>query len=230
MEFFLNVTLAQFLETQHTCPEISWCLCSILSSQIRGTEPTFSDHHGRNEPRFMALLHAQKELGWEQIVQGRLAKQWSRIQDDYLDQHNHRLKLDRKFHSGEIWTRKLITLLWSTVRACWDHRNSSRHGNTKEENHHAIWRSRLLVSIRALYNEAPHMLAADRDTLALPLENCTKKSPAGLELWLRRTCTIAKLSKQDALAALKRTYKNITEYFKPRKKNPKENADGSTPT
>jgi hypothetical protein len=72
--------------------------------------------------------------------------------------------------------------------------------------------------------------APDRNTLALPLENCMKKNPAGLELWLHRTCTITKLSKQDVLAALKRTYKNITEYFKPRKKNPKENADGSTPT
>jgi hypothetical protein len=55
------------------------------------------------------------------------------------------------------------------------------------------------------------MMAADRDTLALPLENRMKKSPAGLELWLRRTCTIAKMSKQDALAALNQTYKNITE-------------------
>jgi hypothetical protein len=73
------------------------------------------------------------------------------------------------------------------------------------------------------------MLAADRDTLALPLENRMNKSPTGLELWLCQTCNIAKLSKQDALAALKQTYKNITAYFKPRKKNPKENADGSTP-
>jgi hypothetical protein len=85
------------------------------------------------------------------------------------------------------------------------HRNSSRHGANKEENH-AIRRGRLLISIRALYAEAPHMLAADRDTLALPLETRMKKSPAGLEIWLRRTCNIAKLSKQDALAALKCTH------------------------
>jgi hypothetical protein len=104
-----------------------------------------------------------------------------------------------------------------------------RHSANKEE-YHAIQCGHLLISIRALYAEAPHMLAADRDTLALQLETRMKKSPAGLERWLRQTCNIAKLSKQDALAALKRTYKTLTEYFKPQKKKAKENADGSTPT
>jgi hypothetical protein len=117
---------------------------------------------------------------------------------------SHHLKLDRRFHSGDIWSRKLIALLWRTVRACWDHRNSDRHGTNKEENH-AIRRGRLLVSIRALYTEAPQMLATYRDTLALPIEDRLKKSPAGLELWLLRTRNIIKLSKQTALAALQST-------------------------
>jgi hypothetical protein len=102
-----------------------------------------------------------------------------------------------------------------TVRACWDHRNSPRHGNTREENH-AIRRARLLLSIQALYTDTPHMMAADRDVLALPLETRMKKSPAGLELWLRRTYNIVKLSKQDAVTAIKCTHKTLTDYFQPK--------------
>jgi hypothetical protein len=135
----------------------------------------------------------------------------------YLDR-NGQLKLDRKYFSGEIWIRKLIALLWTTVRTCWDHRNESRHGTNKEENH-AIRRGRLLTSIKALYAEAPHMLAVNRDVLvAEPLATKLKKHPTGLELWLRRTCNIVHLSRKDALAALKSTHKSLADYFTPRKK------------
>ena len=215
MEYFVNVTLTQFLEDNHTCPALSWCLCSIISSQIRGTEPKFGDNHGRNDPRFQALLRAQHTIGWAQLFQGRFTKHWRTLQEAYLDENQPQLKLDRKYYSGEIWTRKLIALLWTTARACWDHRISSRHGTNKAENH-AIRRARLLISIQALYNDAQQMLAADRDTLTMPIETRMKKSPAGLELWLRRTYAIVKVSKTDALAALRRTHKRLTDYFRPR--------------
>jgi hypothetical protein len=170
--------------------------------------------HGRNAAQFQALLLAQHAIGWEQLLQGRLAQHWSRLQEDYLEQNQHHLKLDRRFHSGDIWSRKRIALLWTTVRACWDHCNSDRHGTNKEENR-AIRRGRLLVSIRALYTEAPHtmFLATDRDTLALPIEDTLKKSPTGLELWLLHTRNMVKLSKQTALTALQRTHKTLTSYF-----------------
>jgi hypothetical protein len=231
MEYFLNVTLTNFQEAHPTCPELGWCLGSIISSQIRGTEPTFGTKHGRNNPQFQALLIAQQEIGWEQVLQGRLTKHWSRLQEEYLEQNQHHLKLDRRFHSGDIWARKLIALLWKTVRSCWDHRNSDRHGTNKEENH-AIRRGRLLVSIRALYNEKQKMLTVDRDTLALPIEDRLKKSPAGLELWLLRTRNIVKISKQSALTAIQKTHKTLISYFKtrPTQNSASENSKGSQPT
>jgi hypothetical protein len=231
MEYFLNVTLTNFFEANPTCPELGWCLGSILSSQIRGTEPTFGTKHGRDAAQFQALLLTQHALGWDQLVQGRLAQHWSLLQEDYLDQNQHHLKFDRRFHSVDIWTRKLIALQWTTVRACWDHHNSDSHGTNKEENH-AIRRGRLLVSIRALYTEAPQMLATDRDTLALPVEDRLKKSPAGRELWLLRTRNIVKLSKQTVLAALQCTHKILTSYFQPHptQTSVKENTDRSHPT
>jgi hypothetical protein len=158
-------------------------------------------------------------IGWDQLVQGRFANQWSRRQEEFLDDNNETQKLDRRYYSGDIWLRTLISLIWTTVRACWDHCNSSRHGTNKEENH-AIRRARLLISIQALYKDIPLMLAANRDILAKPINDQLTKHPTRLESWLRRTCNIVNLSKADALAALKSTHKTITEYFNPRKKKP----------
>jgi hypothetical protein len=226
MEYFLNVTLTNFLEANPTCPELGRCLGSIVSSQIRGAESTFGTKHGRDAAQFQALLLAQHAIGWEQLLQCRLTQHWSHLQEDYLEQNQHHLKLDRRFHSGDIWSRKLIALLWTTVRACWDHCNSDRHGTNKEENH-AIRCGRLLNSIRALYTEAPQMLATYRDTLSLPIENRLKKSPAGLKLWLLRTRNIVKLSMQSALAALQSTHKTLTSYFttRPTKTSALENSN-----
>jgi hypothetical protein len=95
MEYFLNVTLTHFFDKTHICPELCWCLASILSSQIRGTEPKFGTKHGRSNPDFHDLMVAQHAIGWKQLFQGRFDKRWSRLQADYLDRHGQ-LKLDRK--------------------------------------------------------------------------------------------------------------------------------------
>jgi hypothetical protein len=219
LEYFLNDTLGIFLEAQHTCPELTWCLGAILAGHIRGTEPRFGPKHGRDQPKFLELILAQKAISWDQLVQGRFASQWSSRQEEFLDNNNDTQKLDRHYYSGDIWLRKVVSLIWTTVRACWDHHNSSRHGTNKDEIY-AIYRARLLISIQALYTDVPLMLAADRDVLANPIGDQLKKHPTGLELWLRRTCNIVNLIKAEALAALKSMYKAITKYFTPRKKKP----------
>jgi hypothetical protein len=77
-----------------------------------------------------------------------------------LETNQETLKLDRRYYSGELWMRKVISLLWAVIRAQWDHRNADLHGKTKAENH-AIRKARLLGDITALYQEAPNMLTAD---------------------------------------------------------------------
>jgi hypothetical protein len=79
------------------------------------------------EPAFSDLIQAQANLGWSQIFQGRLALNWSRLQDEFLDANNGKLKLDRRYFTGVIWARKLISLLWTSMRTQWDLRNANRH-------------------------------------------------------------------------------------------------------
>jgi hypothetical protein len=102
--------------------------------------------------------------------------------------------------------------LWGIMRAQWDHRNADRHGRTKEANHE-IRHAQLLHQLTEQYAEAPAMLAADRNLLAEPIKAKQKKIPAALELWMKRVRPIVKLSRHDATEAIKRTHKQITQFF-----------------
>jgi hypothetical protein len=150
-----------------------------------------------------------------QLFQGRLVKEWSKLQEEFLDSHNAKLKLDRRYYSGNIWARKLVNLLWGIMRAQWDHRNADQHGRTKEANHE-IRHARLLHQLTEKYAEAPAMLATDCDILAEPIKEKQKKSPAALELWMKRICPIVKISTHDATEAIKHTHKQITQFFRRR--------------
>jgi hypothetical protein len=222
MEAFLQTTLQDFLEAQTTCPELANTLIDSLYCDLHDSRyPKFTTLHGAHIPKFRELHQAQAFVGWSQLFQGRLITNWSQLQEDYLETNQATLKLDRRYYSGELWMRKVISLLWAVIRAQWDHHNADLHGKTKAENY-AIRKARLLGDITALYEEAPNMLAADRGLLAQPITDRMKRHPATLGLWLRRTKQIARISKQDAEAVTKRTHSRLTKYF--RRKTKKKSA------
>jgi hypothetical protein len=185
--------------------------------------PEFTSRHGATDPKYRRLHQRQAFVGWSQLFQGRLVNDWSHLQEEFLTQNNAQLKLDRRYYTGDIWARKLISLLWTTIRACWDHRNADRHGRTKEESQ-SIRHKRLMGQVAEQYAHGPLMLADDRDILAEPLSKKSQRSSAGLALWLDRIRPIVKLSKKDATAAIARTHHRITEYF-----NPKGSPNPTTP-
>jgi hypothetical protein len=104
------------------------------------------------------------------------------------------------------------------MRGLWDSRNKDRHGQTQAAQH-AIRHDRLLQSIRTLYADAPHMLAADRNVLGVSLTTMMAKPPAELALWLQRTRPIVCRSKEDATVALNCTHAQITQLFRFLQKN-----------
>ena len=214
MVTFLSEDLATFLEQQYTCPALAHILLDTLNSEVHGRTPAFQHRHGGADPRFRALLQAQTNIGWSQIFQGRLVTNWAILQEDFLETNNSEFKLDRRYHTGDIWARKLISLLWLAMRAQWDLRNADRHGRTKAANH-AIRHARLLTSITALHNDAPLMLANDRAILdAEPIPEETVQNPARLEHWVRQTRIIVNKSKADATAVIHRTHERLTHYFR----------------
>jgi hypothetical protein len=124
MEMFLQEDLCGFLQDNHTCPALAYIFLDTLQCEISGQTPAFQRRHGTSEPAFSTLIQNQTNIGWVQIFNGRLVDDWSRLQDEFLATHNDEFKLDRRYWTGAIWTRKLISLLWQAMRAQWDLRNA----------------------------------------------------------------------------------------------------------
>jgi hypothetical protein len=180
---FLKVTLPIFLEDNHTCPQLAHTFIGALASDLHNSKfPTFRNRHGANKNKFRALHQTQAYVGWSHRFQGRLVQDWSQLQENFLEANNANLKLDHRYYTGAIWTRKLISLLWVTMRAQWDSRNADRHGHTMAENH-AIRHARLRQAITAQYQAVPAMLAADRALFDEPIEPKLKQHPNRLALW-----------------------------------------------
>jgi hypothetical protein len=130
---FIQETLQTFLQDNHTCPKLACTLLEALRCDCHESRhPGFTSRHGATDPKHRRLHQRQALVGWSQLFQGRLVTDWSHLQEEFLDQHNDQLKLDRRCCTGDPWARKLVSLLWSTMRAQWDHRNADRHGRTKE--------------------------------------------------------------------------------------------------
>jgi hypothetical protein len=171
--------ICTFLEANHTSPTLAYTLLEALYCNPHESRyPQFRIRHGANDPKYRKLHQRQVYAGWWQLFQGPLVKDWSELQEEFLDNHNTELKLDRQYYPGTIWARKLVNLSWGIICAQWDHRNADRHGRTKEANHE-IRHARLLHQLTEQYAEAPVMLAANRDLLVEPIKAKQQPSSCG---------------------------------------------------
>jgi hypothetical protein len=210
---FLGDILPTFLQANHTWPRLAYTLLEALYCDLHHAGyPVFTHRHGANDPDYRQLHQLQAFAGWSQLFQGRLVKEWGQLQEAFLPRHHSTMKLDRRYYSGDIWTRKLISLLQGMMRAQWDHRNADRHGRTKEESD-SVRRARLMGQVITLYDQGPTMLAADRDIIAEPILAKADRSPASLALWLERNTNIVKLSAKEATATIARTHQRIHSFF-----------------
>jgi hypothetical protein len=127
--------------------------------------------------------------------------------------------VDRRHYTGAIWAKKVVTLLWSIVRAQWDHRNADRHGRTKNDNE-SIRRTRIESQITEQYTEANKMLAVVRPIIDEPLTQKFTKSIRSLELWHKFTRPTIRLSTAKASEAITRTHRQITNFFTRKRPDP----------
>ena len=107
--------LASFLEAHYTCPALAHILLDTLYYKVHGRNTAFQHRHGGTDPWFKAPIQAQTNIGWSQIFQGRLVTHWAILQEDFLETINATFKLDQRYWTGAIWTRKLISLLWQAI-------------------------------------------------------------------------------------------------------------------
>ena len=107
------------------------------------------------------------------------------------------------------------------MRAQWDHRNAGLHGRRTKEESHAIRHAWLMDQADTQCAQGTSMLAVDGVIIAEPmLQQSKTKPPLALTLWLGHTIPILKLGTTSTTAAITKTYKKITSFF--RRKRPPE--------
>jgi hypothetical protein len=109
--------LAQWFDQQETHPGIAHLLLSRLNAWRHHQETRFPI------PMIPALKTAyldQDEIGWFNLLQGRMSTYWVTLQSDYYTLIDSR-------RSGTTWARRLISHLWELSWKMWLHRNHVLH-------------------------------------------------------------------------------------------------------
>ena len=94
------------------------------------------------------LIQQQNVIGWRQILRGRFAREWQRIQNAYYMKHRRKTKFKR---TGERWQKQFIVTIWECWFELWKIRNGEVHGTTTE--------SRSLAQRRELNREVNELFA-----------------------------------------------------------------------
>ena len=105
--------------TSNTAIDFKAIFLSGMHSILVGDVPATDVQQDWPAPLQLAF-NAQTEIGWNQLLLGRIAQQW-----DALAQYN--VGFDRELRPG-IWTKRAVNLFWNFGLELWTIRNKTVHG------------------------------------------------------------------------------------------------------
>jgi hypothetical protein len=125
------------------------------------------------------LIYQQSQIGWRQLFNGRISTEWSRLQDEHLNQQG----LRSKKNSGLLWVTHMLTSIWDEWNIVWTIRNEVIHGHD-QASRQQIQRTEVETEIRAIYDKRHLLLPADQDHLFAEVETHLVSSTNSLRNWL----------------------------------------------
>ena len=173
-QFDANIaTLQEKLEELQTHPSIVHCWISALRQQDPEAElAPFADE------TTMAAAEAQDNIGLENFLEGKIARQWGAIQHDHLlDQQSRRI--------SRTWRAAAVTALLEFLHRMWTRRCDVVH--ERDEQGLLLARGQSLrESLRLAVEMDPQdLLEADRHLLTnYNIEDLLALSPLEKETWL----------------------------------------------
>jgi hypothetical protein len=150
----------------------------LIDILINGLDAWFTDtplDKTRYPQKYHALIDNQASMGWRQIFQGRMCREWSRLQDRHLIDQQAR----NHTSSGLLWTTSIITTVWTSYFEMWDKRNKAVHGEDHKTRQIAR-RRKLAIELRHLHSQRDQALYTDHDIFI-------GDTPEDLEHYLDRT-------------------------------------------
>jgi hypothetical protein len=174
----LKKTLDKFHDLAKTDPHLSNLLwVGILHSS--GLPIDIGQETAHFPEAFKLVAQRQSEIGWTQLMHGRLTQHWG------IAYESHCLQQETSM-PGDEWIAKVIQLLWEYFLALWKVRNADRHGRDHDAKER-LERARLELKIRALYAKEHDLTeTAARGIFQEPIETLLERPLRMIRSWLIR--------------------------------------------
>jgi hypothetical protein len=170
--------------------------------------------------KIQQAMNDQQEIGWKQLVFGRLAYKWGNIIADHLLAQ----KVDNKEMTPLVWGRRITRFLFEVGLKHWQQRNSDGHLLTQHKDS-TLTRNRLLQRVEFFQSVDHDIQHPHRDFIYRDFEILEGYTNGNLRSWLKMAETLTRASKKR-----RRTNENISQYWRslPNVSNSVGGTNGST--
>ena len=133
--------------------------------------------------------HEQFEIGWKQLLRGRLSYSWGVIIADHLFANN----VPEKEMTPLIWGRKVVKHIFQLMISLWNKRNEEGHllSHQQESN---LTKNRLLLRIESIQQSNPSVMHHHRDFIFRSFDTIMTYSVSNLRSWLRAAENMIRLN------------------------------------
>ena len=179
--------LRQKLEQLNTRIDLQELLLEGIKAKIEGR----ADHTINVPPTAQTIHEAQQEIGWDQILKGRMSSQWS------TEQQHHLGRFDKQ-KNGMTWATDVIQLILESWLQVWDLRNGDRHGRDAQTKAQAR-RAQAIRELELAYEYKDLILAHHNWILGVPLDQKKNLTTHAIRMWLSSFVPILEESYKEQL-------------------------------
>lgn len=104
------------------------------------------------------LIKEQDAIGWRQVFNGHITKQWRLRQDKFIRQQ----KIQTIVHTGANWLLHTLNIIWTNFLCLWNAWNEWIHGHNLSSQHKARHLC-LCAEMEDLHSKRDQGLASDAD-------------------------------------------------------------------
>jgi hypothetical protein len=98
------------------------------AQQVIEWPPTAYTYDQTAHKDIQSAFENQNEIGWDELIRGRMSKQWGRI----MEKHFRRTQAPKR-HNRIAWEQTIVKCMWRLFEATWIARNELEHGANEQE-------------------------------------------------------------------------------------------------
>lgn len=155
------------------------------------------------QQEWLPVVLSQQEIGWSNILRGRLTKSLTEAIDQQTNHHG----------SGEKWIVASIKSIWKTMLKLWSIRNSTLHDKTREKEEQ-LWMEIMHNKVQKCYEVKHQLTAIDRAKLFdSPIEELLRKDKETIKAWLTMAVRVIRLHRRQDKTSKNRKSRSIMESY-----------------